>query len=446
MKTLLYILLLTTLFVGCSDDYLDVLPKGQAIPENTDQLAEMLNATDDINNHGANFGYITDQVWLSPTYARDYELKNYIWSDFPYDEITNDDNWNKSYQAIAIASYVINNINEADKGEMYDPVYTKARALFIRANAYFILVNSYAKHYNASTAFADLGVPLILEYDVTQKKPRATVEEVYEQIFSDLDACLDDLVDDVQFRTDQSKAAAYALYTRIYLFQEEYELAADYARMALDAYDYLYDMNNVSEINPGNPGYGLIGFDGNPKSSYESIYGISTQGGAVPWFSTDAYNEYSDSDFRKTFWAQDPVGFYYPDEGHLFIVNKGYAPDASFTVPEAILNYCEALLKKDTPDKVTALTYLNMLRDNRYVTGTIHDDSDLLASVMKERKLEFVCSALRWWDMKRLGVTVTHEWEGQTYTLTPESPNYVFAIPPNVMKHNDLLIQNPRGL
>lgn len=445
MKILSYILLLA-LFVSCSDDYLDVLPKGQAIPENTDQLAEMLNVTSDFNSHGGAFNHVTDQVWGASFLMDGIQIAKYTWADYPYDEVTDDPNWNNCYQTIGIANYVLENIDAATPGNEYDAAETKARALFARANAYFVLVNSYGKHYNASTASTDLGVPILLTYDMENQEPRATVQEVYNQIFTDLEACINDLPDEVPVRTFQSKAAVHALKARIYLYQQEYDKAAQAARSTLDAYSFLYNLNEVEQNHPMLPIAGLRGYNPNAYTSQESIYGMAAGSGAHIFYDNDAYNEYADTDFRKRYFAQDPTMIGMPPVGHFYIVNMGYSADAALSVPEAILNYCEALMKKASPDETTTIEYLNKLRKNRYVEGTTFDDSDVLASVMKERKFELRYSAMRWWDMKRLGVTVVREFEGKTYTLTPESPNYVFAIPPKVMRFNDKLIQNPRGL
>ncbi|MCT4647495.1 MAG: RagB/SusD family nutrient uptake outer membrane protein [Carboxylicivirga sp.] len=445
MKILSYILLLA-LFVGCSDDYLDVLPKGQAIPENTDQLAEMLNVTADFNGHGGAFNHVTDQVWGASFLMDGIQIAKYTWADYPYDEVTDDPHWNALYQCIGIANFVLENIDTATPGNEYDAAETKSRALFARANAYFVLVNSYAKHYNASTAVSDLGVPILLNFDMQNQEPRATVKQVYDQIFADLEACLDDLPDEVPIRTFQSKAAVYALKARIYLYQQDYDKAATYARQTLDEYSFLYNLNEVEQNHPVLPIAGLRGYNPNGYTSQESVYGMASSEGAHIFYDNDAYNEYADNDFRKKYFAQDPTMIGMPPVGHFYIVNMGYSADAALSVPEAILNYCEALMKKSSPDAATALEYLNTLRANRYETGATFDDSDVLASVMKERKLELRYSAMRWWDMKRLGVTVVREFEGETFTLTPESPNYVFAIPPKVMRLNDKLIQNERGL
>jgi len=445
MKQLSYILLFI-LFVGCSDDYLDVLPKGQAIPENTDQLNEMLNATMEVNYHGGNFNYSTDQVWGAPFLMSAINIAQYTWADFPFDEVTDDPNWNACYKAIGISNYVLENIDAAKIGNQYDPVETKARALFIRANAYFMLINSYAKHYNETTASSDLGVPILLTYDMTSKEPRSTVEQVYQRIFNDLEACIDGLPEDVEFRSIQSKPAVNALYARIYLYQGKFDLAANYALKAIDGYDFLHDYNTLVLNNPAMPLFGIQGFNASAINNKESIYGHTANEGANIFYDTDALNEYEDSDFRKTLFIQNPELIGMPPLGHLMIVNMGYSADAALTVPEAILNYCEALMMQNSPNETLALEYLNKLRDMRYVSGTTHDDSDVLASVKRERKLELRYSALRWWDMKRWGLSVTREFGGETYTLTAQSPNYVFAIPPKVMQFNELLEQNPRGL
>ena len=61
-----------------------------------------------------------------------------------------------------------------------------AEAYALRAFVHFDLVNLYAKWYDPVTASTDRGIPLALKVDVGQDFKPVSVDQVYAQIFSDL--------------------------------------------------------------------------------------------------------------------------------------------------------------------------------------------------------------------------------------------------------------------
>ncbi len=62
----------------------------------------------------------------------------------------------------------------------------KAEALVGRAFDHLVLVNVYAKHYDAATAATEPGIPVALIGDISAKFVRNTVQETYDQIIKDL--------------------------------------------------------------------------------------------------------------------------------------------------------------------------------------------------------------------------------------------------------------------
>jgi len=448
MKNLIYIVLFL-LLVSCNNDvFLDELPKGKAIPETVDDLAFLLNNSRSINAGGSNSSDVTDDLIYLDEDLSYYSKKTYTWADHFYEIADDDRDWNDMYTSIGRANFVLENIDGFKEGELYSKKETKARAHFVRAYSYFYLINGYAKHYDANTASDDLGVPKITNFDITQKKARNTVAEIYDLIMSDLEAALDGLAEVSDHTTYQSKAAAYALLGRIYLFQENYDESAKYSRMALDLNKTISDYNTFSAIDPLNVSLGLNIYIDDFRFNEEVVYSVTPGSNRVGFYCSEkllnAFDKTNDLRFKFFCSNIDPQG---NDLGESYLAVNGLMGSfGGISVPEILLNYCEALMKKSSPDATSALTYLNMLREYRYVTGTTFIDADLLSSIMLERQLELRFSAARWFDMKRLGITASRTIEGETFTLTPSSKNYVWAIPLKVMALNDLLEQNPRGL
>lgn len=133
----------------------------------TDIQADQLNATLDYGNRNGSL---------------------HRW-DFLADDYTIRDTWRLMYSSIT-------NINAALEGfetiELEDPDDQAelnkyiAEAHFARAYYYHQLVLRFANEYDPSTAASDLGVPLMLEYDINNFPPRSSVEAVYQQILTDI--------------------------------------------------------------------------------------------------------------------------------------------------------------------------------------------------------------------------------------------------------------------
>lgn len=140
------------------------------------------------------------------------------------------DRWSQSYEGVRRTNEVIKNVAAS---ELEDSVKTQieSEAKFLRAVFYnFLLV-----HYG--------GVPLYDEttdYDMDYmdlKKERATADETREFILDDLNSAIESLP--VQWDESDygraTKGAAYALRGKVYLYNEQYDLATeDFEEIVLD--------------------------------------------------------------------------------------------------------------------------------------------------------------------------------------------------------------------
>ncbi|SDE79675.1 SusD family protein [Mucilaginibacter pineti] len=99
------------------------------------------------------------------------------------------DIWGSYYSAIANINTAIEGfktIKPADATETASLNKYTGDAYFARAFYYHNLILRFAKPYEPSTAATDLGVPLVIAYNLQEKPKRATVKAVYDQILSDL--------------------------------------------------------------------------------------------------------------------------------------------------------------------------------------------------------------------------------------------------------------------
>jgi hypothetical protein len=84
--------------------------------------------------------------------------------------------------------------------------------------------------------------------------------------------------------------------------------------------------------------------------------------------------------------------------------------------------------------------YLNELLRNRYDKESwedlmIEEQEELLKRILLERRKELIGRGIRWSDLRRLNqetgseITLERVIDGETYSLLPNDPLYVFPIP-----------------
>lgn len=156
-----------------------------------------------------------------------------------------------------------------------------AEAKFFRAVAYLSLVRTYAKAYDKATAATELGVPLVLIYDQKAKPARATVQQVYDQIFKDLNEASDSLLVCAKYFYSKNDATNfYAIYGKKGVTQNIHvSLAAVDAMLAryyLDTQDYENAAAAAEAVIEANQGYTLASDKAAMEAEYENDNGTES--------------------------------------------------------------------------------------------------------------------------------------------------------------------------
>jgi hypothetical protein len=286
---------------------------------------------------------------------------------------------------------------------------------------------------------------LRLVADINEHISRATVDQTYQQIISDLTYAAQLLPVTPLYKTRPSKPAAYALLARVYQTMEDYDDASLYADSCLNLYNNLMDYNTVDA-------YAFCSF---PRFNDEVIFNCNIQSTEVnpilPTVSivdSNLYNSYDPNDLRRSLYFKDlgVLTFLGTYDGNFYLFG-GIATDEVYFIRAE----CEAR----NGDAVSAMDDLNTVLQKRWVTSTFvsftaTDAENALKIILRERRKELVMRGLRWTDLRRLNqdpafaVTLTRTVEGQTYTLPPNDPRYVYPIPDDVMGFNPGMPQNTR--
>lgn len=141
--------------------------------------------------------------------------------------------WVKSYKAILGTNTIIESSEEGISTEQDQLI---GENYYLRALVYFNLVNVYGRPYTQNPNA--LGVPLKLTTDVNEIPNRHSVKEVYDQVIADLKKA-EALMGQDKGSIYASEYAAKALLSRVYLYMNKNEEAAQYASEVIDSGKYI---------------------------------------------------------------------------------------------------------------------------------------------------------------------------------------------------------------
>ena len=161
--------------------------------------------------------------------------------------------WYQRYHFVATSNNLINKV--ADAGyPTNDPQIANilGQAHAYRAWAYWRLVTTYAKGYLVGNPSSDPGVPLLLEAGAPYtSEPRSTVQAVYDQILSDIQASISHFANASapDNKSHISVNAAHGIYARVALSMGDWATAASEAALARNGYPLLNESDWLSGFN-----------------------------------------------------------------------------------------------------------------------------------------------------------------------------------------------------
>jgi starch-binding outer membrane protein, SusD/RagB family len=478
---------LLLVFTMSCDNYLSENPDNRVELDTPEKAAQLL--TNAYTNAAYTFTeWMSDNVtFTSGTYLLPEHNQLYRWED---PTSTNQDTpanfWTATYDAIAHANEVLAVIDDLPGDRKYKQAI-KGEAYLVRAYGHFMLVNLFARQYDDNTADTDPGIPYVMEPETVfiKQYERLSVDDVYDRIENDLEEGLD-LVDDSFYANSGkyhfTRNAALAFASRFYLYKNEFDKCIEYSSELLGSTPevFIKDIEALQEESVEN--FAQLFTQPNDASNLLLIRNVTNfPVNAGHWPSPGLiqnlyfFNPFETDDIRFPIdinqdgeaWSRVPVylrGSGYGIAKYEFLFERSsltsnvglyYTIQPVFRGEEVLLNRAESYIR--TTKMSQAYADLQIFINKRYLNnptisasvlssyyGSTNQGMNALRYVTEERRKEFMHEGLRWFDIKRFRLQVTHtEFSGNSNVLTADDPRKVLQIPQNAIDVGGLEA-NPR--
>lgn len=469
-KTMIHLMIgLFCCIVSSCDKFLSEEPDNRLSIQNLDEASQLL-----VQAYPASYLFLewmTDNVGPVPSHIQDLAIsKCYTWANITEeDQDTPNFFWSETYYAIAHANQVLAVLDQLP-GDPLRKRAIEAEARLCRAFGHFMLVNIFAKHYDAATATTDPGIPYVSkpEEQLLVSYKRHSVQDVYDFIEEDLTVGLE-YVKNADFKYPIyhfNRNAALAFASRFYLFQKDYEQCARYAMELLGETGFTptYIKDYMKVITGQGPTGQAQVFSNSDDAS--NIMLVRTDMGYQLYpsvgyrFTIDIYNEFMQYSFGEDdlrmfgAYATDGTkqGLTLCKQEYLFKrqsltsnVGVPYTIQPVFRGEEVFYNLMEAWIYQQKYAEVTgAMEQYVTTRYPNYKFQQILDmyveviakdktkQEQWLQLLLDERRKEYIEEGLRWFDIKRYRIPVTHlDVEGSLHTLTDQK--MIIEIPVNAI-------------
>lgn len=470
-RTYLYIAAVALIGATGCKKYLEQAPDQRATLNTPEKVSELLVTAYPGGNYFLLAESMSDNFMdVSTTGVQDPKNADaYFWRDVTS---TSQDGpsyyWNACYSAIASANQALDICNKASNPQLY--AGQKGEALVARAYAHFMLVCLYAKAYDPATASQDMGIPYVSEPEkvVLKQYDRKTVAYVYEMIEKDLNEGMPLLNDKYAIPAYHfTKRAAHAFAARFYLWKRNYDKVIEEANLAFPTNDFAsnvrpwlnYQAASVTTndlqtfyTNANNPGNLLLAetvssfgryYYANQYSMTQDRVNLIRSPMGSRW---DALKVYSTS---STFYFVMKYLAYFKRSSINANTGVYYTMVPLLTTEETLLNRAEAYLSKEMYDKaiedmntlvktrIVSYNATHVITDARimsYYGNRVTDKKEAYRLALLDiKRAEFVSEGMRWLDILRLKMPVTHTTsKGEVFDLAADDKRKLLQLPEEV--------------
>ncbi|MGY0408286.1 MAG: RagB/SusD family nutrient uptake outer membrane protein [Polaribacter sp.] len=360
--------------------------------------------------------------------------------------------WRRYYFRINNAYLILKKIdaykpvNESEKNRLAD---AKSQCLAIKAYCNFMLVNLFAKQYNAATASSDFGPPFIDRYSAKSVEifPQKSVDFFYNSIEKNLLEALkgfndNNRINKLHFNTVSVKA----LLSRLYLYKKDWKNCIKYSSEVLEENNKLLNIKSLLNKH-------IV--DDNDIAEYSKQYFNPDQ---------ESYIQVSDDTYQLISFF---FSGYYPYPIQAFVDNIGFtfytirtSPLFNdviadkwlyfsrkgnqrlqimmplFTVDEVVLNRAEAYIynnqfteAKEEISKILDLDVYTNLASRKASLNALNSKDNLIKFLLETRRIRFFCEGMRWFDLKRYQLPITHSSDLGDFIINGDPLDYVIKPP-----------------
>lgn len=445
VKKFALVCLTPLLFVGC--DFLEAEPKqsissDQALSTEQNVRAALNGAYNDLSDadlYGGQYMMSPDLLaddgdvqWVG-TFASPAEIiRKNIQTNNGFVETQ----WTDAYETINVANNVLSALDRIEDPQERDRIEGEARV--IRAALYFELARLFGQPWNAGDPASNPAVPLVLEptRSITEDDnlTRNTVQEVYNQVLTDLTTARDLLPANNGTSIDTYVASAFL--SRVYLMQEDYPNAVSSADRVLQAEQFQLAptfagaFNNVEDIPEYVFAIQISSQDG--ANDLNTFYASSTDGGRGDInIQSQHLNLYAEADARGD--------FFYVDSGTGDTRTQKWQDDEAdganlpiLRLAEMYLTRAEANLRAGSTVGAPPVDDVNAIRTR---AGLDSVSTVTVEDVLRQRRLELAFEGNLLHDLKRTGRSVG--------SLSFDAEELVYPIPQRECDANPEITQNP---
>jgi starch-binding outer membrane protein, SusD/RagB family len=493
MKKLLYIIpVLLLSLAACKKDYLETQPTGAELESTVYSRYAAVQATLSglyknmftFGNAGGgrhdDFGQkafdLTQDLMGNDMIVHS---QGYGWfnSNYNYTEYlvattsrTPDAAWLRYYSMIKQTNILLKNVDNVQDATVAQKESVKGQALAMRAYSYFYLINYFQQTYKGNESKP--GVPIYLQ-DTIGGKSRGTVQEVYNQIISDLTAAEGFLAGKTRAnKSEVDSRVVNGLRARVALIMEDWATAATYANKAktgvtlMTAAQYSAASAFSSVSNPEWIWGSIIpASEATIYASFFSHMDIRTGGyaalGGQKKITKALYDQIPAGDVRKSRFTEPGTGTTsnpdYNQIKHQVPTAGSWAADYLYMRgAEMYLIEAEALARQGQfGPAVTVLETLVKTRNPAYSATGLTGDA-LINEILLQRRIELWGEGFSLMDIKRLKQPLARptgpgnhgapNFDPGVYTTAPEDARMIMRIPQRELDNNNSLTpadQNP---
>ncbi len=378
--------------------------------------------------------------------------------------------WNQYYQFLGSLNLVISGIRTATGKDEDLRNYVLGEALVWRAFGYFKLLQYFSPYKNK-----EWGIPVFLQSAAdlsSAMPPRNTQPEVFAQILGDCQeaaelmkktpsndwncAWREDFIHAMLAGIYSWKAMSGAAEDSDWENAEKNATAAMKGRSLTNSPAILKQMFDCRDVTPStqmiNDEFYFRILDGSNGQIFDFITAYYEGDLIEKGVSLTYYKMFKDNDIRKSVYFT-PDGTQ-SDKYNLLGLGPSITTPISFMkggclmlfrLAEMYLIKAEALVRQGKAGEARAV--LQEFKTARYTGGNPSlpgDPDQLLQEILDERTREFyIENDFRWLDMKRLGIKLERQINGEKFILAPDDFRYSFPTPAKEIEQNKNIHQTP---